>query len=384
MTQVTKIFILAGEHSGDILGANLMKAIKFLDSGCLFYGVGGNKMQEVGFEEIFPMQDINLMGFIEVIPAIPRVLKRLNQAFQYIKNTKPDIVITIDSPDFSFRLAKKIKNANISTKLIHYVAPSVWAYRPNRAKLVAKLYDKLIALLPFEPPYFTKENLDTKFIGHPIFENMPDINEDMVQDFKDRFDLHDNKVIVVNIGSRLGEINSLWPIFKIVISNLKLKYPNLAVILPTTKSREKLIYKLTKELNTKFIIINDDLNKYLSFKAASLVISKSGTITLEAAICNAPMIVAHKVNPITAFLLKCLIKIKHVTLVNILAGKEVIPEILQSDCNPDVITRMAMNFLTKPKYAQEQIANTKNYIDQLRPPEDSTSSLIAAKFILEK
>jgi lipid-A-disaccharide synthase len=378
-----KIFIIAGEPSGDVLGAKLMAEIKNQsDCEVEFYGVGGSKMQNEGIYPIFDMADLSLMGFAEVIPHIPKLLRRIKQTAEAIIRSGIKMVITIDSPDFCFRVIKKLnsypKSKNI--KKVHLVAPTVWAYRPRRAKKIAKLYDLLLAILPFEPPYFNKYGLETLFIGHPITENNKLTSE---QNLCLKYQIKESDfVICAMIGSRVGEVKRILPEVIGAINILSQKYPNLVVLIPTIIKTKSLIQANIVLFNVKTILLDED-EKYLAFKTANFAIAKSGTNNLEIAIAKLPMITIYKINPITHFFIKRIILIKFANLINIILNKELIPELLQDNCCANKIAIETENFIANPQIMQNQINKSQNVLKILGLDSSETPSAKAAKRILE-
>jgi lipid-A-disaccharide synthase len=371
-----KIYLIAGEASGDNLGAKLMRELKSQHLEVEFYGIGGEKMQAEGMNLLFPAQELSLMGFFEILPHIPKLLLRIKQTIEDICSINPDAVVTIDSPGFCFRVVKAIKN-KISSKLIHYIAPTVWAYSPGRAKKIAALYDHLLVILPFESPYFLKEGLSTTFIGHPAVEDLQVISADV---FRYKFNLAKGSLLLcLAPGSRAQEVKRLLPIFleaaDIFSKNIDQK---LVIAIPVQKN-----LKSTIELYTKTelpIILVEEEDKQALFSATDLTLTKSGTITTELAFYQKPMVVAHKVNCFSYWLLKGLIKVKYVTIINLLAEKEVIPELLQRKCKPALIAQKLQSLLddNRKRWEEEiQVNISKLSVDGERP------SRLAAKKILD-
>ena len=377
-----KIFIIAGEPSGDVLGAKLMAEIKNQSHQEVeFYGVGGSKMEEQGLNSIFDMADLSLMGFAEIIPHIPKLLKRIRQTAEAITQNEAKMVITIDSPDFCFRVIKKLNKYSQTKdiKKVHFIAPTVWAYRQKRAKKIAKLYDLLLAILPFEPPYFEKYGLETLFIGHPITENNFLIGE---QNLRKKYQIKENDLVIcAMLGSRIGEVKRILPEAVGAINILAAKHHNLVVLMPTIAKTKPLIKANIDLFNTKTILLDED-EKYLAFKASNLAIAKSGTNNLEIAIAKLPMITIYKINPITHFLVKRMIKIKFANLINIILNKELITELLQNNCCAQKIAFVAENLLTNPQIMNNQIDESQNVLKILGLNSGETPSKKAAKKIL--
>lgn len=359
-----KFFIIAGEASGDVLGAKLIHEIKqqFLAKNEVaeFIGVGGKSMQEAGLRSIFPMEDLSIMGFAEVLPHLFTILKRIRQTADEIMLQKPDFIITIDSPDFNFRVMEKVKKYD-AVKKIHLIAPSVWAYREKRAHKVAQLYNLLLAILPFEPPYFTKHNLKTVFIGHPIMENAPDMKmkEEASLRFRNKygFYLHDT-LIYLTPGSRRGEVKKIFPEFIAALNLLKGRVNNLSVVIPVVEKTRNIVEKMAKSLDIKYTIIAREEKSDALF-AADFSLAKSGTNTLEASLYQLPMVVCYKVNLLTYFLAKILLKIRFANLINLIMESEVIPELIQKNCNAQAIAAKLGEIIDDKKTAQLQIDGSK-------------------------
>ncbi|MFT6333140.1 MAG: lipid-A-disaccharide synthase, partial [Lentimonas sp.] len=279
-----KIFIIAGEPSGDVIGGKLIAAIKLINPEIEFVGVGGKNMQEQGLKSLFPISELSIMGFAEILPHIPKLLKRIKETSQEIINSEAEMVITIDSPDFCFRVIKKTQHHQI--KKAHLIAPSVWAYRPKRAQKISKIYDLLLAILPFEPPYFEKHGLKTVFIGHPIMEGNYNPKEDEIEKFRQQYKIKaSDLVICATSGSRCGEVKRILPEIISAANILAKKYPNLTVILPVIEKTKDLTEENLGKFSCKTIIVSEK-QKYLAFKVAKLAIAKSGTNNLEIAICE--------------------------------------------------------------------------------------------------
>jgi lipid-A-disaccharide synthase len=331
-----KIYIIAGEASGDNIGAKLMAQLKSQCSDIEFYGIGGTKMQSLGLKSLFPIKELSLMGFFEILPHIFNLRKRIKQTVEHIISLDLDAVISIDSPGFSFKIIERIKGKT-KAKLIHYVAPTVWAYKPKRAKKIAKLYDHLLTILPFEEPYFTKEALDTSFVGYPALENLPIISSDF---FRYKFNIDQGSLIIcLTPGSRSQEVKTLLPIFLSAAEIFINKNNHKAIVAISASAGVKHIIEEFKKYNNLKIIIVDEEDKHSLFSAANLAVSKSGTVTTELLFYHTPLIVAHKINFFSYLALKLMIKVKYVNILNILLNKELIPELLQGKCKAHIIAQ---------------------------------------------
>lgn len=327
-----KIFLSAGEPSGDFLGSQLMKALKHeLGNSVRFLGLGGQLMEAEGLRSLFPIEELSIMGLAEIIPHIWRIRKRIHQTVASIMKSRPDIVVTIDSPGFNFRVGRVLKKRDQSIPLVHYIAPSVWAWRAKRARKVAKFLDHLLAVLPFEPPYFLKEGLSTQFVGHPVVElGIKKLKDPL---FRKRHDIPSKAPIITLLpGSRRGEVSRLLPIFQQTTQQLLKKYPDLCVIIPTLPH---LVEKIKQLYTLPAVIVTSPEEKYAAFHESHAALAASGTVSLELAAAELPMVIAYKLNPLTYSILKRLVKVKHACLVNLLKNETIIPERLQNDCTPN-------------------------------------------------
>ncbi|MBU6140654.1 MAG: lipid-A-disaccharide synthase [Proteobacteria bacterium] len=364
-----KFFIIAGEASGDLLGSKLIRELKLLQPSSVFLGVGGKLMKEQGLVSIFPMEDLSVMGFAEVLPHLPKLLRRIKQTAETINQEKPDYVITIDSPDFSFRVIKKVEGG---FKKVHLIAPSVWAYRPGRAKKISKLYDLLLCILPFEPPYFEKYGLKTIFIGHPLLED---------RSFEQESKSKDELLIALTPGSRTSEVKKIFPEFIGAINSLAPKFPNLKVVIPLIDKTRDLVVEMSKSLQVSYFFCEQSEKKSV-FSKVNFALAKSGTNTLEFSLNRIPMIVAYKVNWISYFLIKMMIKIRFGNLLNLILNREIIPEMMQKNCQSKKISAALEKLISQPNLAQKQIEETATALKILGLGSLDNPSRKAAKEIL--
>ncbi|QQR68464.1 MAG: lipid-A-disaccharide synthase [Alphaproteobacteria bacterium] len=345
-------FLMAGEASGDLIGARLMAALTEQTQGSArFAGVGGERMMAQGLEPLFPMQELAVFGLVEVLRHIPRLLGRIRQTAQAAHQMRPAAVIGIDAPDFCLRVAKRLKGRGIP--LVHYVAPSVWAWRPGRARKVAKILDHLLTLLPFEPPYFEREGLATTFVGHPIIES------DVARGDGARFRLAhhitpEQPVLVVLPGSRAGEIRRLAPIFGQTLDALARRFPDLSVVVPTLPSVAGLVAHEAQSWPVHPLLLLGDTAKYDAFAAADVALAASGTVSVELAMAGVPSIIGYRVNPLSAMIFRMVTKIRYASLLNLMEDRMVIPEFLQQYCRPDVLAPAVTQLLEDPTARQRQ------------------------------
>ena len=338
------IYLIAGEPSGDMLGAKLMRALKEQCPEVKFAGIGGDNMEKEGMQSLFDITDLAVMGLVEVIPSIPKVLRHIKETVADISKKNPDIVITIDSWSFSARIHKALRKKNIKVYQMHYVAPQVWAWKKWRAKTMYKYIDRLLTLFPNEPAYFTPYHLPTDFIGHPVIENFTD-NVD-ISGFLAKYNIAENKKIVLILpGSRHNEVANLLPTFLATADRLKEQNPDLFFVLPTVKTVEKRVRAMVEKSKNDILIINTQAERHAATKIASIAIAASGTVALELAIANVPHLVAYKVPPLTAWLARHLTDIKYVNLTNLLLNQSIVPELLQEECNQEKLYQTAMDLL---------------------------------------
>ena len=340
-----KIFIGAGEVSSDFLGAEVIKALQKKCKNLICFGIGGKEIKKAGnFKSLFPMEELSLMGFFEILPTALKLLWRIHKTAKLILKEKPDVVLTIDAGEFYFRLHKKLRKKDKNIKLMHLNAPSVWAIKPGRAKMVAGFLNHLFALFPFEPPYFTKYNLPTTFVGHPL----ANIEERII-------DLHlpkDITPITVLFGSRNQEVQTLSDDFIKACTLLQKDIPNLFLLIPTFDKFHPLLKEKLDKTSLPYRFLSSE-EKFSGFKASRAVLSASGTVALELAKAEVPFTIAYKLNPLTFLLARLLIKTPFACLVNILLKHEVIREYLQKDCTPENLYSEMKRLLTLSEVDQE-------------------------------
>ena len=338
-----KIFIIAGEDSGDKLGSAIIDGLREVtDVSPKFVGIGGNGMISRGLESIFPMSELSVMGFVEIASKYKSLKKRLNQTISSILDEKPDILLTIDAPEFCFRVAKKVKLLNKNIAVAHYVAPTVWAWRSNRAKQISKFIDQILALFPFEPRYFHDVGVRCDFVGHPIVsETLAD--EESVTEFKKAYSLTDEPVILCLPGSRKSEIDRLMPVFGETLEKFSNALPNARFILPSTPDVYEYSKKFLDCMPKDIIFLTPEkfgMKKYLEFKKASfklsqLALAASGTVSLELAANNTPMVIGYDMNFLSRKIIGLMLKIDTVNLVNLVTGNRNIPECIGSNFNSE-------------------------------------------------
>ncbi len=348
-----KIYLIAGEPSGDLLGSRLMRAMIAKNPEVEFYGIGGETMQREGLNSLFDISDLAVMGLFEVLPSLPKILKRFSQTVSDIEKIKPDIVITIDSWSFSARIHKLLRRKKLNIPQVHYVAPQVWAWKKKRAKTMYKYIDHLLTLFPYEPKYFTPHKLPTTFVGHPVIESsVLWANGD---DFRTRYNVDENaRIMSILPGSRHTEVSRLLPVFLDVIKKIKEKYPQFCFVIPTVQTVEDRVKKMVEESGLDIIIVNNESDRHDAFRASEVALAASGTVALELAIVDIPHIIAYKLSAFSAWLARHFLKIQFVNLSNILLGREIIPELLQENCNQEKILYYIDELLKKQSLYERQ------------------------------
>ena len=373
------VFLIAGEPSGDQLAARLVQALREESKGNIrFAGVGGEQMAAEGIESLFPIDDLAVMGIVEVLPSIRLVYQRMKETLVAIRDLQPDIVVTIDSPSFSLEVSERLKKKDIP--LVHYVAPSVWAWKPWRAKQMARYLDHLLALLPFEPPYFEKHGLETTFIGHPAVEAKP--KKDDAKYFRARHNIPSNaKLVCLLPGSRRGEVKRLSPVFGECLDFVRSVYPDAVAVVPTVKSVAQQVRRAVQDWPVPTVVVEGNELKRQAFACADVAIAASGTVAVELAVAGLPAVITYRTNPITAWIAPYVVKVRFVSLPNLLLDRQVQPELLQKDCNGMQIATEACQLLHD---ADARKAQTDAYreVVQMLSPEGGTPSQKAAQVIL--
>ncbi|MCB1529852.1 MAG: lipid-A-disaccharide synthase [Rhodospirillales bacterium] len=372
------IYLIAGEASGDFLGAQLMKSLKEARPGIRFSGIGGPLMEAEGLQSIFPYEELSLMGILEVLPNIIHILKRIKQTIENIEKINPDILVTIDAPDFSFRVVKGVrKRVGAPPEIIHYVAPTVWAWRAGRAKKIAKILDGLICLLDFEPPYFEKEGLKAVAVGHPLVEG--EAFRAQGGPFRAAHNIpQDAATIGVFFGSRKEEFKRLGCVLHDVMKN----FPQAQFIVPTLPHLERDIRALTDDMGAPVHITTDKREKWEAFAACDAAVAASGTVGLELAAAGVPHVIAYRMSALTWAIVKRVVKVRYAHLGNIMLDREVIPEFLQPLCRADLISLSLKRLLTDEKERQKQIDAFEKIRVKLGAHDPKTPSEKAAEFVL--
>lgn len=349
-----KIYIIAGEPSGDLLASRLMRAMLLKCPDTQFFGIGGETMEREGLKSLFDIKELAVMGILEVIPSIPRILKRIKQTIQDIERIKPDVVLTVDSWSFSARIHKALRKKKLNIKQVHYVAPQVWAWKKKRARTMYKYIDHLLTLFPYEPKYFIPYHLNASFVGHPVIES--NVLFGNGTDFKARFNISDDcKVMAILPGSRHNEVARLLPVFLQTAEDFYQKHPDFRFVIPTVKTVEDKVKAMVQNSKLPITVVSTEFDRHDAFRAANIAIAASGTVALELAMVDVPHIIAYKVAPLTAFLARRFLKIQFVNLSNILLGREVVPELLQENCTKEKILYYVETLLKKGDLYERQM-----------------------------
>jgi len=379
MARKRLIYIIAGEPSGDAIGQKLMTAIRHqYGPDAEFVGLGGTAMEAAGFKSRFPISELSVMGLVEVLPHMRRILKRIKETADDIVNQQPDVVVTIDSPSFTVRVVKQLVGRYQGPK-IHVVAPTVWAWRPRRVHKFKKYFDHLLTILPFEPPYFERVGLAAKFIGHPVLEY--GVQEADGSLFRTAHGIDkEQRLICVLPGSRKGEVTRHLGIFKDALAQYRSVSGPFVTVIPTVPAIRQFVEESVSDWSESPIIVSTPMEKYQSMQASNLALAASGTVALETALAGIPSVIAYKVSPVTAFIVRRLIKVDYVNIINILAEDEIIPECLQERCSPEVLAE-ALGELSGSAGA-EQVQRIQPYIERLASAEGKPSD-VAARYILE-
>jgi len=332
------IFIVAGEPSGDALGGSLIRALRKRTGGRVrVAGIGGESMAEQGFASLVPLSDLAVAGIAEVLPRAPLILRRVRETVQAIRQLRPDAVVTIDSSGFSWRIAHRLRRHGERLPLIHYVAPMVWAWRPGRARRMARWYDHLLTLLPFEPPYFEAVGLACSYVGHPVIESGAD-RGDAARFRASHGIAEDELVLTVLPGSRGGEVRRLLPVFGSALRQLDPMIDPFRVAVPTVETVADEVTAGIADWPGRPIVLRGAAAKYDAFAASRAAMAASGTVALELALARVPMVIAYRLNRLTQIVLDWVVKVRQVNLVNLILGRVLVTELVGDDCTPERLT----------------------------------------------
>lgn len=335
------LYVIAGEPSGDVIGARLIEALR-AGGDIEVSGIGGPEMAASGLVSLFPYGELAVMGLTEVLPSVPRILRRIRKTARDIEKRKPDVIVTIDSPGFVFGVIRRLKSRNCPR--VHYVAPTIWAWRAGRVKKFRKHFDHLLALFPFEPPLFEAAGLDCSFVGHPIAEGAVASGDGVA--FRKHHGIgNEEQVLCLLPGSRRGEVSRLGPIVSEVVSSLAKSNPDLRIVVPAAPNVREAVDALSATWASNVLVVDGALERYDAFAAADIALAASGTVTLELAYAGVPTVVIYKLGKLTGEIARRMIRVEHASIVNIVAGRSVFPEFLQSRCRPALITESVRGLL---------------------------------------
>ena len=374
-----KIFVLTGEPSGDKLAFKVISHLKKINTTVDYLAVGGENLQSLGIKSIYDIKEITYLGFTNVLLNLFKINKKINQTVNAIIDYNPEILFTVDSPDFTLRVAERVKKINSKIKTVHYVAPQVWIWRENRVKKMKNFIDHVLLLFDFEKKYFEKELVSCYFVGHPLLENKEQSKIDINQI------IGKNKALIsVFAGSRKSEITVLMPILLDFIKLMNKKYSDMTYVFHSTKEYSLLTQNFIKETDlSNCEVVSDEKIKSYILQKSIFAVAKSGTISLE--ICNAkiPSIILYKMGFINFLIIKSLVKTKYANIINFAANEEVIPELLQSNCNAKNIFKYVDNFLEQPNKIKDQLLKVQNILKRLKTNKSSSemTSLFLNKFL---
>ncbi|MGB0572038.1 MAG: lipid-A-disaccharide synthase [Alphaproteobacteria bacterium] len=340
------IYLIAGEPSGDVIGARLIEALRATARPNLrVSGVGGPEMEAAGLESLFPYGELAIMGLFEVLPSVPRLLRRMRLVADDIERLKPDVIVTIDSPSFVFGMIRRLRSHDCPR--VHYVAPTIWAWRAGRVRKFRKHFDHLLALFPFEPPLFDAAGLDSSFVGHPVAEGDVDAGDGV--EFRVRHAIApDATMLCLLPGSRRGEVSRLLPIARETLTRVIPDHPDMAIVIPAAANVRALVADTVSAWPWPVVLVDGARERYDAFAAADLALATSGTVTLELAWAGVPTIVMYRVPWLTGEIARRMIRVEYASIVNIVAGREVLPEFLQPRCRPELIAAELDELVSDP------------------------------------
>jgi lipid-A-disaccharide synthase len=374
-----KIFIITGEPSGDKLASEIISKLKLQNSNIEYLSVGGEHLNNLGIKSIYDLKDITYLGFTSVLFNIFNIKKKINKTVEEIIKFNPDILFSVDSPDFTLRVAEKVKKHNKKIRTVHYVAPKVWVWRKSRVKKIKKFIDHMLLLFNFEKEYFEIENIKTTFVGHPLIEykeNSKIVLNNLISNNK--------KIISIFPGSRRSETNVLMPILLDFINLMKKNDYSYDYIFHATNENKKFITDQVKKSNLENIdVISDENIKLKVLSNSTFAVSKSGTVSLQICNLNIPSIIIYKLSFLNFMIFKLLANIKYANIINIINGREVIPELLQNRCNADEIFKSVIYLLKNPDLIKKQLNACQETLEGIRSKTSSSneSALILNKYL---
>lgn len=379
-----KLYIIAGEVSGDQIAARFLASLKERDPALEVRGIGGSLLAEQGLQSQFDIKEFAIMGLVEVLRHVPRLKRRMREIAEDVRAFQPDVLLTVDSPGLSLRIHKMFEDAPFQK--LHFVAPTVWAWKPWRAKQMAGYLDHLFVILPFEPPYFTVHGLATDFVGHPVTELMALATPELfLQQTAQEGALQEKRRnVIIAPGSRKGEVSKLLPDFLTVAKQLYADDPSLRFVVPTVETVEPMVRDMLSEADLPHEVIVGQALRWSAFKAADLALVASGTIALELGLVGTPTVVAYRVNPLTARIVRAVVKVEFASLINLLNKRAIQPELLQWDFTPEALLAQARRFLYDQAAIEEYRAAVGQTAAMLQAPQAGKSpSDMAADVVLK-
>ena len=377
--QAKTVFLIAGEVSGDLIGGRLMAALSAAGD-FRFTGVGGETMIARGLSSLFPADDLALMGLTEILPHLPKLMRRLNETADAVASEKPAVLVCIDASAFCQRLARRLRKRGISVPIVQIKAPSAWAYWPWRAKALQRTVDRVLVILPFEPAFFAGYGVDARFIGHPSLES--GIEQGDGPGFRNRHGLPaEQPVLLVLPGSRRNEVASLLPVFRAALETIVSTVPDLAIVVPTVASVAETGRAATTGWPWPVVMIEGGNERYDAFAAADAALAASGTVAVELAIAGVPTVIGYRLNAFTAFLARRFLTIDYVSIPNLVLDRPLIPELLQQDCTPDKLAAAIVPLLTDAAAAQEQRQGLAEAVALLTSAEGRPSDSAASEIL---
>ena len=363
-----KIFVLTGEPSGDKLASTVISKLMIQNPNIEYLSVGGTHIQKLGIQSIFDLKDITYLGFTSVMFNIFKIRKKINQTVEEILKFNPDILFSVDSPDFTMRVVEKVKKINNNIKTIHYVAPQVWVWRKNRVKKIKKFIDHVLLLFNFEKKYFDEENIKNSFVGHPLLEKDENVKT-LLNDLSSK----NKKIISIFPGSRKSETNVLLPILLDFVKLMNKKENTYSFVFHATDENKEFIINHFKKYNLNNIdVISDEIIKSQILSNSVFAVAKSGTVSLQISNSKIPSIIIYKLNFINFMIFKMLVNVKFANIINIINDKEVIPELLQNECNADEIYKTVVYLLKNPELIKKQLNDCSKTLEGIKSKTSSS------------
>ncbi len=376
-----KLYFIAGEPSGDLLAGRLIAAIgRATDRQVEFYGVGGEAMSREGLKSLFPMVELSIMGIAEILPRAFHLMRRMRETARDIRRIQPDAVITVDAPAFCFGVLRRL--GDFPVRKIHYVAPSVWAWRPGRVHKYARVFDRLLALLPFEPPYFERVGLKTSFVGHSVVEAGIETVDSLA--FRKEWGIAaETPLLCILPGSRMGEVTRHLDPFAGAIELLRQRHPGLSVVVPTVPGVAEFVRHRTAEWSLPVVVVETERERFGAMAAADVALAASGTVALELAVARTPSVIAYRVHPVTHRIVKRLVRIEFANLVNLLLDRRAIPEFLQDACRAELLAEAVDRLFRDSEARAAQVAAYDEALAMLvagkKKPSDAAAECVLAE-----